>query len=189
MSRNLINFIFDFPVTLLIANIARSHLHYLSSSLVLKLQYILSTLFLAYGSFVKVVQLFERFPAILHLEKTFLNPMPYYGAHSSKSGIFAFLQYSCWSCMHPHYCYMYFFLFLVPYPMTKIKYSLVRQLALILGNSFHPNHKLLKIQPMFANEMLWSWKLTVTHPPSFVFKFCMFLFFLLPVLSIEKKRQ
>ena len=92
MSRNLINFIFDFPVTLLIANIAQSHLHYLSSSLVLKLQYILSTLFLAYGSFVKVVQLFRSFPMIYRMtifEKNIFDP---YGTQDLKLAIFIFLQ-------------------------------------------------------------------------------------------------
>ena len=92
MSRNLINFIFDFPVTLLIAKIAQSHLHYLSSSSVLKLQYILSTLFLTYGSFVKVAQLFRSFPMIYRMtifEKNIFYP---YGTQDLQLAIFIFLQ-------------------------------------------------------------------------------------------------
>ena len=58
----MINFIFDFQAILLFAKIAQSHLHYLSTSLVLKLLYVLSTSFLAYSSFIKVVQLFKSFP-------------------------------------------------------------------------------------------------------------------------------
>ena len=62
--RIMINFIFDFQAILLFAKIAQSHLHYLSTSLVLKLLYVLSTSFLAYSSFIKVVQLFKSFPMI-----------------------------------------------------------------------------------------------------------------------------
>ena len=67
MSRNLINFIFAFPATL-ITKIAQSLLHYSPISLVLKLLYILSTLFLAYGSFVTVY-------SMTIFEKAFLNPV------------------------------------------------------------------------------------------------------------------
>ena len=62
--RILINFIFDFQAMLLFAKIAQSDLHHLSTSFVLKLLYVLSTSFLAYSSFVKVVQLFKSFPMI-----------------------------------------------------------------------------------------------------------------------------
>ena len=60
----MINFIFDFQAMLLFAKIAQSDLHHLSTSLVFKLLYVLSTSFLAYSSFVKVVQLFKSFPMI-----------------------------------------------------------------------------------------------------------------------------
>ena len=60
------NFIFDFQATLLISKIGESHLHYSPTSLVLKLLYILSTSFLAYGSFVNVLQLLKLVSAIFH---------------------------------------------------------------------------------------------------------------------------
>ena len=51
--RIFINWIFDFPTTLLITKIDLSHLNYLPTFLVLKHLYFLSTSFLTYGFFCK----------------------------------------------------------------------------------------------------------------------------------------
>ena len=88
--RILINFIFDFQAILLFAKIAHSHLHYLSTSLVLKLLYVLYTSFLPYGSFVKIVQLFKSFPMIYSMI-IFRKKIQPYGAQGSKPAIFVFL--------------------------------------------------------------------------------------------------
>ena len=103
---------FDFKAILLFAEIAQSHLHYLSTSLVLKLLYILSTWFLTYGSFVKVVQLFRSFTMIYSMtifrKKTF-NPI----GPRIQNPPFSFFC-SSWSCTHPRNGSMCFSHFLVP---------------------------------------------------------------------------
>ena len=82
---------FDFPAALLFAKIAQSHLLHLPTFLVLKLLSILSTSFLAYGSYVKVVQPFKRFLTVCSMT-IFGKKIQPYEAQGSKSSIFVFLQ-------------------------------------------------------------------------------------------------
>ena len=114
--RILINIVFDFQTILLFAKITQSHSYYLSTSLVLKLLFVLSTLFLA--SFVNDFQLFKSFPMISSMtifRKNIFQPM----GPRFQNPLFSF-SCSNSSCIHPHYCSMCFFT--SQCPMTKTKY-------------------------------------------------------------------
>ena len=112
------------------------------TSLVLKLLYIISTSFLAYGSFVKVVQLLKSFRMIYSMTifRKKINPM----RPRVQNPQFSFLC-SSWSCMHPHCGYLCFFSSY--YPMV-IKYS---QVALILRNKLVSTLILVQLILTFEN--------------------------------------
>ena len=123
--RILINFIFDFQV-ILFAKIAQSHLHYLSTSLVLKLLYVLSTSFLAYSSFIKVVQLFKSFPMIYStviFRRKKISALWGLGFKIRHFRFSVVAEAVCTPTIAPCVCFL-----TSQYPMTEIKYSPVVQL-------------------------------------------------------------
>ena len=109
-------------------------LTYSLTSFVLKLLYFLSTSFLAHGSFIKVVQLFKSFPTGYSFT-LFGGFFHSYGAWGSKSTILVFFLVAEAVCT-PIFGYMCFFQFLAQ--NGKIWIFCIR-VALILGNSFHPD--------------------------------------------------
>ena len=122
--KNLDKCYFYFPATLFIAEIVQSHLRYLPTSLVLKLLYILSTSFLAYGSFVKVVQIFKSFPTVYSMTifgKKLFNLM----------GLRVQNRHFCFSAVAGAVCsptVATCVFFSSQYSVTKFKYSPVGQL-------------------------------------------------------------
>ena len=118
MLRILTKFIFDFLATLLFAKTTWVILKLLRPTFeVLNLLFVLSTSFLAYGSFAKVVPLFKSFPMVCSMS-TFERFSALFGTRFK-------ICHFCFSAVAEAVCTpLWTRVFLTSwYPMTKIKYS------------------------------------------------------------------